>query len=346
MNFARIGFDAKPGLFQHKCRIHRDDTARCDAGKGNLRMTNGQGHGLKDWIAQGAAAFDAQLSAILDETRSTRPPRLLAAMRHAVLAGGKRLRPYLVLESAHLMGQSAERALRVAAALECVHCYSLVHDDLPAMDNDDLRRGKPTVHRAFDEATAILAGDGLLTLAFSILADQRTSPSAAARLRLVSALADASGIDGMVGGQMLDLTAEGRFDGGQPLALPVAGVEAIQSLKTGALITFAATSGALLAPRAPAGARKALAAYGAALGLAFQIRDDLIDLEEDVAVAGKATGKDSEAGKATFISLLGADGARKRLDAATTAGEIALAPFGAAASSLLEVLAFNRTRRS
>lgn len=299
---------------------------------------------LARWMGGGAQAFDRILEDILREGAAMRPARLTAAMRHAVLAGGKRLRPFLVIESARLSGVPGDGALRVAAALECVHCYSLVHDDLPAMDDDDLRRGQPTVHRAFDEATAILAGDALLTFAFALLADVRVSASAAVRLRLIAALADASGVDGMVGGQMLDLAAEGRFGGTDGPEPGIAGVLAIQSRKTGALIRFGAEAGALLAPRLTRARRMGLRRYGEALGLAFQIRDDLIDHEGDAVIAGKATGKDTTAGKATFISLLGVDGARRQLDAVTAEGLEALAPFGEEAEGFAALLAFNRTR--
>lgn len=302
---------------------------------------------LETWSRDGAARFDLALERLISERAAMRPARLVAAMKHAALAGGKRLRPYLALESAALLGVEGEGPANVAAALECVHCYSLVHDDLPAMDNDDMRRGKPTVHRAFDEATAILAGDALLTLAFAILTRPETSPSPTVRARLVAALAEASGIDGMVGGQMLDLDAEGRFTpAAGPRALDAEAIAALQGLKTGALIRFGATAGALLRPRLDRNALKALDGFGANLGLAFQIRDDLIDIEGDAATAGKATGKDSAAGKGTFATLLGLEGARARLDGATAAGFAALEPFGAAADPLREVLAFNRTRLS
>lgn len=273
------------------------------------------------------------------------PERLVSAMRHAVLAGGKRLRPYLVLESAALCGVDAGAATRVAAALEFIHCYSLVHDDLPAMDNDDMRRGKPTVHRAYDEATAILAGDGLLTEAFGLVADADRL-SADARLRVISALVLAAGGRGMVGGQMLDLAAEGRFGQGAPVPLDAAAIITLQGMKTGALIRFGALAGALMADAPPAGALDALGRYGTALGLAFQIRDDLIDVESDAATAGKATGKDGAAGKGTFVTLLGLDGARARLAAAGDEGLAALQPFGNAADGLREIIAFNASRMS
>lgn len=288
-----------------------------------------------------ARAVEATLGEALAAGR--RSERLIAAMRHAVFAGGKRLRPYLVVESAKLFGLEGEGPLRVAAALEAVHCYSLVHDDLPAMDDDDLRRGQPTVHRAFDEATAILAGDGLLTLAFSLLADTRTAPRATTRSKLVSALAHASGIDGMVGGQMLDLAAEGRFESRRRQGLRA--IRHLQSLKTGALIRFAAEAGSLLAPRASGAEKRALKHYGEALGFAFQIRDDLLDIEGEAEIVGKAVSKDSRAGKATLVSLMGVEGARAELSRVTDGAIAALDEvFGARAGALADVLVFNRSR--
>lgn len=277
----------------------------------------------------------------------SRDPRLVDAMRHAVLGGGKRLRPFLVVETAAMFGVDGAGPMRAGAALELVHCYSLVHDDLPAMDNDDLRRGKPTVHRAFDEATAILAGDALLTLAFEIVADPATAAEAGIRAALVLALSRQAGLDGMVGGQMLDLAAEGRFgpavSGGNDAA--EAHVIRIQSMKTGALIAFGCAAGAILG-RATPEEETALAAYAAALGLAFQIKDDLLDAEGDVAVIGKAAGKDAAAGKATFVGLLGIGGATARLEAVTASGVEALRRFGHRAEVLLALLEFNRHRRS
>ena len=304
------------------------------------------GGALEDWISRGAGDFGTYLGELLNSGSAGHSQRLARAMRHAVLAGGKRLRPYLALQSAMLMGVEGEGPKRVAAALEYLHCYSLVHDDLPAMDDDDVRRGQPTVHRVFDEATAILAGDGLLTLAFGVIAGKQTSRSSAVRSRLIESLARAAGIDGMVGGQMLDLEAEGRFGTAEVLPLDTAAIERLQGLKTGALFIFAAEAGALQVARTPSGARPALAAYGKALGLAFQIRDDLIDVEIDAETAGKATGKDQALGKGTFVSLLGLDGARRRLEQASAEGFAALEYFGTAAEPLAEVLVFNLSRRS
>jgi farnesyl diphosphate synthase len=265
-------------------------------------------------------------------------------MRYASLGGGKRLRPFLVVEAAALFEVPRERALMVGAALECVHCYSLAHDDLPAMDNDALRRGQPTVHRAFDEATAILAGDALLTLAFDILARPQTHPSPAVRIDLVSALARASGLGGMAGGQMLDLAAEGRFADG-PLALDEQEVTTLQAMKTGALLRFACIAGALLGEAEPS-QFAALERYGSALGRAFQIADDLLDLEGDVAMVGKSTGKDAAAGKATLVGILGPAQAKARLMALVREAEAALAPFGSAASLLKAAARFVAERRA
>ena len=217
----------------------------------------------------------------------TRPPRLLAAMRHAALGGGKRLRPFLVVESAALAGAAGPGPLLAGCALECVHCYSLVHDDLPAMDNDDLRRGRPTVHKAYDEATAILAGDGLLTLAFDILGRPDVHRSAEVRAALVLALARASGLGGMVGGQMLDLAAEGRFAARRELSEDE--IITLQAMKTGALLRFACRAGGILG-EADAAMRDALDRYGAAVGQAFQIADDLLDVESDTATGGIRAG--------------------------------------------------------
>jgi farnesyl diphosphate synthase len=264
-----------------------------------------------------------------------RPARLIEAMRYVSLGGGKRFRPFLVVESARLFKVPRGRALMAGAALECVHCYSLAHDDLPAMDNDELRRGQPTAHRKFDEATAILAGDGLLTFAFDVLSRPQTHPDAAVRVELVNALARASGVGGMAGGQMLDLTAEGRFERKGPLHLGEGEVRILQAMKTGALLHFACQAGGILAAAAKP-QRKALDRFGSAVGQAFQIADDLLDLEGDPALVGKSTGKDAEAGKATMVSVLGTAGAKKRLRELVAEAEKALAPFGPAAAMLIE----------
>ncbi len=264
------------------------------------------------------------------------PRRLVDAIGHATLGGGKRFRPFLIVESAALFGLSPDQAVDTAAAVECVHCYSLVHDDLPAMDNDRVRRGRPTVWAHFDEWTAILAGDALLTLAFEILARPETHPLAETRLALVAGLARAAGAAGMVGGQALDLAAE-RLGGG-----PASSAEAIlgmQSLKTGALIRFACEAGGLLGGAAAA-EQAALSAYGRSIGVAFQIADDLLDAEGDAETVGKAVSKDAAAGKATLVSLMGLEAARAELHRAEAAAVAALAPFGARAEPLVEAARF------
>jgi farnesyl diphosphate synthase len=273
-----------------------------------------------------------------------RPARLMEAIRYSSLGGGKRFRPFLVVECAGLFEVPRQQALMAGAALECVHCYSLVHDDLPAMDDDDLRRGQPTAHKKFDEATAILAGDGLLTFAFDILSRTATHPDPAVRVELVGALARASGIGGMVGGQMLDLAAEGRFTGDGPKRLGEEGVLTLQAMKTGALLRFACLAGGILGSATPQ-QRKALERYGAAVGQAFQIADDLLDVEGDTALVGKQTGKDAEAGKATMVDILGADGAKARLRELVSEAEQALAPFGNSAAILVEGARFVADRR-
>jgi farnesyl diphosphate synthase len=239
-----------------------------------------------------------------------------------------------VAESAALFGVARQHALMAGAALECVHCYSLVHDDMPAMDNDELRRGQPTVHKAFDDATAILAGDGLLTFAFDILARPETHPNPAVRVELVLALARASGLGGMAGGQMLDLAAEGRFADGRAQRLQEGEVATLQAMKTGALLKFGCRAGGILG-QASATQRDALDRYGAAIGEAFQIADDLLDVEGDPALVGKQTGKDAAAGKATMVSILGTEGAKARLHELVDGAEKSLAPFGAAADVLV-----------
>jgi farnesyl diphosphate synthase len=303
------------------------------------------------------SAFVARLDAVAAETEGlldrllssapaanemSRPARLIEAIRYASLGGGKRFRPFLLVESAGLFRVPQHNALMAGAALECVHCYSLVHDDLPAMDNDELRRGQPTAHRKFDEATAILAGDGLLTFAFDILSREETHANAAVRIALVNALARAAGIGGMAGGQMLDLAAEGRFG---PLRHGESDVRVLQAMKTGALLRFACDAGGILGG-ADAGQSQALTRYGAAVGEAFQIADDLLDIEGDPALVGKSTGKDVAAGKATFVSVLGIDGAKERLEQLVTEAETALAPFGPAAAMLIEGAHFVAERRA
>jgi farnesyl diphosphate synthase len=276
----------------------------------------------------------------------SRPARLIEAMRYSSLNGGKRFRPFLVVESAALFEVPRPNALMAGAALECVHCYSLVHDDLPAMDNDDLRRGQPTAHKAFDEATAILAGDGLLTFAFDILSRPETHADPRVRIELVMALARASGVGGMAGGQMLDLAAEGRFvQNRAALAFSEKDVRTLQAMKTGALLRFACEAGGILAAATPE-QRAALERYGAAVGQAFQIADDLLDLEGDPALVGKQTGKDAAAGKATLVSVLGVPVAKARLKELVAEAEQALAPFGSAAAVLIEGAKFVADRHA
>jgi geranylgeranyl pyrophosphate synthase len=356
-----------------------------------------------------------------------RPRRLVESMRYATLGGGKRFRPFLVVESAALFAVPRERSLMAAAALECVHCYSLVHDDLPAMDNDDLRRGRPTAHKAFDEATAILAGDSLLTFAFDILSRTETHPDPAIRIALVQALARASGLGGMAGGQMLDLAAEGRFAEAPPdkdlpdapdVTLPLLGlwdaavremiknaekcgyvthqqinavlpsedvtsdrieavfailsqmginvvesgaeeatkeakwtrlglaeVEELQAMKTGALLRFGCLAGAILGS-AQDGQRHALDRFGAIIGEAFQIADDILDVEGDPQTVGKATGKDAGAHKATAVAVLGVERAKQKLFGLVAEAEATLAPFGPRAAMLKAAARFVAERRA
>jgi farnesyl diphosphate synthase len=286
--------------------------------------------------AETEALLDRLLTATPVDGEMSRPTRLIEAMRYVCLNGGKRFRPFLVVESASLFDVPRGNALMAGTALECVHCYSLVHDDLPAMDNDDLRRGQPTAHKAFDEATAILAGDGLLTFAFDILSRPETHADAKVRVELVMALARASGVGGMAGGQMLDLAAEGRFVQNRAAqTFTEQDVRMLQGMKTGALLRFACQAGGILAAATPA-QRAALERYGIAVGQAFQIADDLLDLEGDPALVGKQTGKDAAAGKATMVSVLGVPAARARLKELVAEAEQALAPFGAAAAVLIE----------
>ncbi len=248
-----------------------------------------------------AGAVDALFTQLLEPPGDPRD-RLFAAMRHAAIGGGKKLRPLIVVAASRLFGIDEGRSIRVGAAIEAIHVYSLIHDDLPAMDDDDLRRGRPTVHKAYDEATAILAGDCFHDLAFEILADPLSCPDPLARAELVLGLANASGLSGMGGGQMLDLAAEGE-------ALDLAAITRLQQLKTGALIEFAVEAAGILARLLPE-SRTAYRGYARNIGLAFQIADDLIDHCGDAETAGKKVGKDASAGKATFVSLLGEERAR------------------------------------
>jgi farnesyl diphosphate synthase len=276
-------------------------------------------------LAESQAMIERELEILLSpEPRAgepARPKRLIEAMRYATLGGGKRLRAFLTIETAKALGRADNGPRRAGAAIECVHAYSLIHDDLPSMDNDDLRRGRPTTHRAFGEATAILAGDALQALAFEILADPLTDALAEARAALCLGLARAIGLAGMVGGQMFDIDAE------QSTApLSVEEIARLQAMKTGALIKFSVEAGTRLAG-AGATARAALATYGRAIGAAFQIADDILDVESDAATLGKRAGKDAAQNKATLVGALGLEGARRELarlvDEATSAVDAA-----------------------
>lgn len=283
------------------------------------------------------ATLETLLAAQALPAETVRPPRLLAAMRHGALNGGKRLRPVLVMETANLFGRTDDGILQAACALELIHCYSLVHDDLPAMDDDDVRRGQPTVHKAYDEATAILAGDALLTLAFDVIAGEAVHADAVVRLRLSRELARASGIGGMAGGQMLDLESEHR-------ERTEAEIRQLQSMKTGALLRYACRAGAILAD-APEADIDRLTRFGEVIGLAFQLADDLLDVEASAETMGKATGKDAEAGKATLVGLWGTDRTRTELGRLVEEAETLLAPYGSRAAILSALAGFivNRT---
>jgi farnesyl diphosphate synthase len=297
---------------------------------------------LKQHLTDQATKVEIVLKRLLGEppleAEITRPPRLLAAMRHGALNGGKRLRPILVMETANLFGRADEGVCQAACALELIHCYSLVHDDLPAMDDDDLRRGQPTVHKAYDEATAILAGDALLTLSFDVIAEEAVHSDATIRLRLSRELSRASGIGGMAGGQMLDLESEHRNR-------TEAEIRRLQSMKTGALLRYACRAGALLA-NAPELDVERLTRFGEVVGLAFQLADDLLDVEASPEDMGKATGKDAEAGKATLVGLLGADQTRRELTHLLNEADTLLEPYGPAAEKLSALAQFIVNRKS
>jgi farnesyl diphosphate synthase len=279
-----------------------------------------------------ARSLDAYLAQVLEKQRQCgAPERLIAAASHALIGGGKRFRPFLLIASASLFGVSREAALPAAAAIECVHAYSLIHDDLPCMDNDEMRRGKPTVWKAFDEWTAILAGDALQTLAFEILSMPECHSEPAVRADLISLLARAGGATGMVGGQMLDLLAGTSAAPSRDIAH----VMRLQAMKTGRLIEAACEMGAALGS-ADVRRRAALRGYGQHLGLAFQISDDLLDAEGSAEVAGKATGKDAAAGKATLVGALGVAQAREHLDKAIAEALVALEIFGSQSAPLAE----------
>lgn len=293
---------------------------------------------LKQSAAETETLLMSLLSAETQDDEIARPENLLAAMRHGTLNGGKRLRPFLVIESAAMFGANRKTALRIGAALECLHCYSLIHDDLPAMDDDDLRRGQPTVHKAFDEATAILAGDSLLTYAFDIISAPETDLAADRKIRLVSALARAAGAGGMAGGQALDLAAEKK-------APDETGIRTLQAMKTGALLRFACEAGPVIAG-ASDDDRKRLRDFGEKIGLAFQLADDLLDVTSDAATLGKAAGKDAGRGKGTLVGLHGMEWAEKTLNALTAEAVELLAPYGARAEILQQAARFVANRQS
>ncbi|MDP9837358.1 farnesyl diphosphate synthase [Neorhizobium huautlense] len=293
---------------------------------------------LRDSAAETQAALVAMLGDAALTGETVRPSQLLAAMRHGTLNGGKRLRPFLVRETAAMLGGMAEAALRVGVALECLHCYSLIHDDLPAMDDDDLRRGLPTVHKAFDEATAILAGDALLTYAFDIITAPETDLSDRQKVELVLALSRAAGMGGMVGGQVLDIEAEkSRPD--------ETGIVKLQAMKTGALLRFACEAGAIAAGASETD-RLTMRKFGETVGLSFQLADDLLDVTSDAATLGKATGKDAGRGKGTLVALHGTEWAEKRLDALTQEAENLLSPYGEKAAILRDTARFIADRKS
>src|SRR6202000_3336797 len=295
-------------------------------------------------LDQCAEDTEAVLARVLSDTllpdEIARPRRLMDAMRYSSLNGGKRLRPFLVVESSAVFGVPREAALLAGAALECLHGYSLIHDDLPAMDNSDLRRGRPTLHKAYDDATAILAGDGLLTIAFDIITRDEIHREPTVRLALTRALARASGIGGMVGGQMLDLAGEGRFGDREPVD-----VARLQQMKTGALLRYSCSAGAILGQSSQK-EYQALDDYGRALGEAFQIADDLLDVEGDAAALGKQTGEDAALGKNTFVPQLGIDGAKQRVRDLLARADSALSIFGAKGDVLRAAARFVAERKN
>lgn len=303
-----------------------------------MRVLNGNavvGMDVRQKLSRFAAEFESVHRGLLPSADQSHAD-LVDAMAYATIGGGKYLRPYIVRCSAEMFGVAPSSSLRAGSAVEAIHAYSLVHDDLPALDNDDLRRGRPTCHRAFGEATAVLAGDGLLTLAFEILSDGATHGSTKVRLELVSALARAAGASGMIGGQMIDLDCENR-------EVDFATAETLARKKTGALFSFATSAGAILGT-AEEGERSALAEFGSDMGLAFQIVDDILDVEGDEAVIGKRAGKDSDAGKATFISILGLEGAKSELARVVRLALGRLEPFGDRAEALRSIVKFIAVR--
>ena len=298
---------------------------------------------FKSLLKSHATLVENTLIDLLDDARVgceiERPSRLMKAMRHSSLAGGKRLRPFLVIESAKIFAVKSQQAALAASALECLHCYSLVHDDLPAMDDDDLRRGKPTTHKAFDEATAILAGDALLTLVFDILAKQETHNDANTRIELVKLYAQNAGLGGMVGGQMLDLEAEVKPSINEQEILT------LQAMKTGALIRAACEAGAILG-NASKEDRARLFEFGKIIGQAFQLADDILDITSDAQTMGKQTAKDAGKGKGTLVSLYGLEASQTRAKELLDQAIVTLEPFGEKASILIEAARFTVERKN
>ena len=292
---------------------------------------------LHKYLSSNADAVTAILDDLLFEAGGSEK-RLMHAMRYAALGGGKRIRPFLVCASAKLFGIEEKRSLRVAAAIEMVHCYSLVHDDLPAMDDDDLRRGKPTCHIEYDEATAILAGDALLTRAFEVLADEETNFAPTIRADLVTALAKSAGLSGMVGGQMIDLAAENS-------RLTLEEITRLQRMKTGALIAASCEMGAIMG-QATDEARYSLNQYANDIGLAFQIVDDLLDVTGNELEVGKKIQKDAGAGKATFVSLMGLEAAQQKAQELSLQAQGRIGSFGSKAAPLKALAKFIVNRRS
>jgi len=293
---------------------------------------------LRVSLAERAHAIESTIDSLIPALSSGGEARVVDAMRYATLGGGKRLRGYLATEVASLFGVAPAGPLRVAASVEMLHAYSLVHDDLPSMDNDDLRRGQPSTHRKFDEATAILAGDALQTMAFEILADEATHPDATARIALVRALAVASGAAGMVGGQMIDMEGEGR-------ALGLDEVRRLHALKTGALIRYSAEAGAILG-QADAAVQAKIAAYGRDIGTAFQVADDVLDATASAEELGKTAGKDAASGKSTFVALMSIDGARAEARMLVERAIASLDGFGSEADTLRALAHYMVERRS
>ncbi len=296
-------------------------------------------------LAAHAANIDRLLHDAIDQRAANGiPPRLHEAMKYAATSGGKRLRPFLISQTAAMLGRQDDGVMNAAAALECIHSYSLVHDDLPAMDNDDLRRGKPTIHKAFDEATAILVGDALQTLGFELMSQASIHPDPAQRLLLIREMACASGAAGMVGGQLLDLAAEGRFDNERP-AQNKQSIRDMQAMKTGKLLQFSCYAGAILADASQEDTKN-MSEFGSVIGLAFQLADDILDRTGNLASLGKTAGKDKAAGKATLVDLLGLEQAKSYLTEQVETAHSLLDRYGSNAATLKDTASFIANRLS